>query len=65
MLAAFESMSDGHTGRINVSKHLISLSNDEVRPVHSTSYRKEPTARQFTVEEINRMLTEKSHRAGE
>lgn len=58
MLIKFQRMWDGHLGRINVAEHIINLLNDEMRPVYSTPYRAEPTARKCSEAGINQMIAE-------
>lgn len=47
MVTELESIQDGQIGRLNVSKHPITLIGEEARPVQFGSYRKKPTTGQF------------------
>lgn len=58
-LEEYENMWDVYRGRIHVAKHRIDLLNDDVRPVHSASYRAGQTARKFSPAETDRMISEK------
>lgn len=58
MVTELASEPSRHLGRINVSKHRTYRIENEVRPVHSTTYRAAPTSKKFAVAKINRMLAE-------
>lgn len=45
ILEEFVSMSAGHLGRINASKHQIDFTNEEFRPIHCATYRAGSTPR--------------------
>lgn len=57
MRTELESMSDGHLGHINVSKHLIHLINNGARPVHCVQYQACPKVRQLAPEKISGKLS--------
>lgn len=57
MLEDFESMLDGHLGRISVYEHQFDLLKDKVRPLHSTLYRAGPTERKIVAVERNQMIS--------
>lgn len=59
MIKELENMQDAHPDCIKVSNHRIDRFIYELRPLHSTSYRAGRTARQFEVEEINRIFAKK------
>lgn len=56
MLEKFESIQDGHLGRINAVKHHINITSKDVSPIHSIPYRVRRAARKFSTVEIDVVL---------
>lgn len=58
MLSEFESMWDGHLGRISTAKHRIELSDPNTAPVLSAPPHDGPKTREFERIEVDKMLAE-------
>lgn len=56
ILNGLESTWDGQLRRMNVSKHLIDVLSDKLRPVPYTFQRTRPMARQFVAVETSEMI---------
>lgn len=56
MISEFDHMWDGHPGLIRAAKHIIQLTSDEVRPIHSALYRSGTPARQFEKAEVDKIF---------
>lgn len=56
MMTVFESMWDSKLDFISVAKHGFELTSDELRPVHSASYRAGPETSEFEKQEICKMV---------
>lgn len=54
----YQSIWNGHLGRIDVGRHHVGLYKDKVMSVNSASYRAGPKGKQFTAVETNRMIAE-------
>lgn len=57
-LFGFESMWDGHPGRIDLAEHQIKLSSADKKRTSSALYRQSPKARRFDKNEMGKMLLE-------
>lgn len=56
LLSEFRDTGNGHFGGIKKSKPRIDQTSDDIRPVHSASYRAGPAARHFAEKGIQKML---------
>lgn len=56
MMEEFKKMSNGHLGKIKVSKNRIELTPPEARPIHSVPYGAGPATRTFEKTEIDSFL---------
>lgn len=56
LLSNFESMWDGHPGKISIVKHQIDLSPAQSKPIRFVLYRAGPKARELERNEIDKML---------
>lgn len=59
MLEEFETMLDGHLGRINIPKQHTDLEPSNQSPVHSRPYAVRRKATDFEIQEVKWMLAEK------
>lgn len=56
VMSKYASMWEGQLGGVPVITHKIDLTDPDMRPVHSNSYRAGPIKRQLEREDINKML---------
>lgn len=56
MLSEFQFIQDGQLGQLNIAKHRIELTNENILPIHSAPYRVGPKAREFEKAKINKMF---------